>query len=113
MATRAKKAAAIAVDPEFDRRMMAAALRIGRNNLGHTGTNPSVGSVIVRESGGERTVVGRGWTATGGRPHAEKEALAQDVSSAKGATVYVTLEPCAHEGSVPPCAEALIRAGVS
>jgi diaminohydroxyphosphoribosylaminopyrimidine deaminase/5-amino-6-(5-phosphoribosylamino)uracil reductase len=113
-AARAKKTQAPApIDAEFDRRMMAAVLRLGRRNLGHTGVNPAVGCVIVRESGGDRVVVGNGWTAVGGRPHAEKEALAAAGKAAKGATVYVSLEPCAHEGKVPPCAEALVKAGVA
>jgi diaminohydroxyphosphoribosylaminopyrimidine deaminase/5-amino-6-(5-phosphoribosylamino)uracil reductase len=113
MATRARKRDAVPVDPDFDRRMMAAALRLGRNNLGHTGTNPAVGCVIVRTAGDARVVVGRGWTAIGGRPHAEKEALAAAGKAAKGATAYVTLEPCAHDGDVPPCSEALVEAQVA
>jgi diaminohydroxyphosphoribosylaminopyrimidine deaminase / 5-amino-6-(5-phosphoribosylamino)uracil reductase len=113
MATRARKPAPAPVDPEFDRRMMAAALRLGRRNLGHTGTNPAVGCIIVRMEGPAREVVGRGWTAAGGRPHAEKEALADAGSTAKGATVYVTLEPCAHDGNVPPCSQALVEAQVA
>jgi diaminohydroxyphosphoribosylaminopyrimidine deaminase/5-amino-6-(5-phosphoribosylamino)uracil reductase len=113
MATRAKKATTLSVDPEFDRRMMAAALRIGRHNLGHTGTNPAVGCIIVRSDDGAQIVVGRGWTAVGGRPHAEQVALTEAGKAAKGATAYVTLEPCAHEGSVPPCANALVAAGVA
>ena len=113
MAARAKKAAPAPVDPEFDRRMMAAALRLGRRNLGRTGTNPAVGCIIVRTDGDARLVVGRGWTAESGRPHAEKEALAEAGKAAKGATAYVTLEPCAHEGRVKPCAQALADAGVA
>lgn len=114
MALRLRKAATVPViDTEFDRRMMAAALRLGARNLGHTGTNPAVGCVIVRSDGDARIVVGRGWTAVGGRPHAEKAALAEAGKAAKGGTVYVTLEPCAHEGQVPPCAEALVAAGVA
>jgi diaminohydroxyphosphoribosylaminopyrimidine deaminase/5-amino-6-(5-phosphoribosylamino)uracil reductase len=109
MAARAKKAPNI--DPEFDRRMMAAALRIGRNNLGQTSPNPAVGCIIV-EGDGEPVVVGRGWTAVGGRPHAEKEALKEARTKARGATVYVTLEPCAHEGNVKSCAQALVDAHV-
>src|ERR1051325_1322561 len=113
MATRARKRDVLPVDAEFDRRMMAAALRLGRNNLGHTKTNPSVGCVLVRSDGDARVIVGRGWTAVGGRPHAEKEARAAAGAAAKGATAYVTLEPCAHEGDVPPCAEALVAAQVA
>jgi diaminohydroxyphosphoribosylaminopyrimidine deaminase/5-amino-6-(5-phosphoribosylamino)uracil reductase len=92
---------------------MAAALRLGRRNLGATSPNPAVGAIIVRsgDDGGAH-VVGRGWTAPGGRPHAETMALAEAGEAARGATVYVTLEPCAHHGGTPPCAEALVAAGV-
>jgi diaminohydroxyphosphoribosylaminopyrimidine deaminase/5-amino-6-(5-phosphoribosylamino)uracil reductase len=109
MAARRKKE--MRADPEFDRRMMAAALRIGRRNLGQTSPNPAVGCIIV-QGDGDPIVVGRGWTAAGGRPHAEKEALKEARTQARGATVYVTLEPCAHEGRVKPCAQALIDAHV-
>ena len=88
---------------------MALALGLGRRGLGRVWPNPAVGCVIVR---GER-VVGRGWTKPGGRPHAETEALAQAGAAARGATAYVTLEPCAHHGQTGPCSEALIRAGVA
>jgi diaminohydroxyphosphoribosylaminopyrimidine deaminase/5-amino-6-(5-phosphoribosylamino)uracil reductase len=101
------------VDPELDRRMMAAALRLGRRNLGRTYPNPAVGALIVRMDDGGPVIVGRGWTAEGGRPHAETEALAQAGTAARGATAYVTLEPCAHEGRTPPCANALVAAGVA
>lgn len=112
MAARRKKSAAAGIDPEFDRRMMAAALRIGRRNMGQTHPNPAVGCVIVAEEKGERIVVGRGWTAAGGRPHAERVALEEAGARAKGATVYVTLEPCAHKSKAGPCAGALVEAGV-
>lgn len=92
-----------------DRRHMAHALRLGRRGQGNCWPNPAVGCVIVR--GGR--IVGRGWTQPGGRPHAETEALAQAGTAARGATAYVTLEPCAHHGQTPPCAEALIEAGVA
>ena len=85
---------ALRIDSEFDRRMMAAALRLGRRNLGQTHPNPAVGCVIVRTDGDEPVVVGRGWTAVGGRPHAEKQALKEAGAAAEGATAYVTLEPC-------------------
>ena len=78
--------------------MMAAALRLGRRNLGQTHPNPAVGCIIVKTEGDDRVVVGRGWTAAGGRPHAEREALTEAGAAAKGATAYVTLEPCAHQG---------------
>ncbi|HVY20218.1 MAG TPA: bifunctional diaminohydroxyphosphoribosylaminopyrimidine deaminase/5-amino-6-(5-phosphoribosylamino)uracil reductase RibD [Bauldia sp.] len=107
------RAAKVPVDAEFDRRIMAAALRIGRRNLGQTYPNPAVGCVLVQTVGGERIVVGHGWTAVGGRPHAEAAALANAGAAAKGATAYVTLEPCAHQGRAGPCADALIAAGVS
>lgn len=87
---------------------MAHALRLARRGLGNVWPNPAVGCVIVKEG----RVVGRGWTQPGGRPHAEPVALAQAGAAARGATVYVTLEPCAHHGKTPPCAEALIKAGV-
>jgi diaminohydroxyphosphoribosylaminopyrimidine deaminase/5-amino-6-(5-phosphoribosylamino)uracil reductase len=87
---------------------MRAALALARRGLGETWPNPSVGCVVV----GDGRVVGRGRTAKGGRPHAETEALARAGAAARGATVYVTLEPCAHQGATPPCTEALIRAGV-
>lgn len=94
---------------DTDRRFMAAAIRLSRRNLGLTATNPSVGTLIVRDS----VIVGRGVTAIGGRPHAEREALAQAGELARGATAYVTLEPCAHHGRTPPCAEGLIQAGIA
>lgn len=88
---------------------MAHALALGRRALGQTAPNPAVGCVIVRDG----RVVGRGMTAPGGRPHAEVAALAMAGAAARGATAYVTLEPCAHHGKTPPCAEALIAAGVA
>ena len=92
---------------------MAAALRLGRRNLGATAPNPAVGAIIVRDDDGSPVVVGRGFTAEGGRPHAETEALAEAGEAARGATAYVTLEPCAHHGDTPPCSEALVEAGVA
>ncbi|MGY3437372.1 MULTISPECIES: bifunctional diaminohydroxyphosphoribosylaminopyrimidine deaminase/5-amino-6-(5-phosphoribosylamino)uracil reductase RibD [unclassified Marinovum] len=91
-----------------DIRHMAHALLLGRRGQGQCWPNPAVGCVIVREN----RIVGRGWTQPGGRPHAETEALAQAGDLARGATAYVTLEPCSHHGQTPPCAEALIGAGV-
>jgi diaminohydroxyphosphoribosylaminopyrimidine deaminase/5-amino-6-(5-phosphoribosylamino)uracil reductase len=88
---------------------MRAALALARRNLGRTWPNPSVGCVIVKDA----SVVGRGWTQSGGRPHAETEALTRAGKAARGATAYVTLEPCSHHGKTPPCAEALIAAGVA
>ena len=91
-----------------DERFMAAAIRLSRWHLGATGANPSVGCVIVKDG----VIVGRGVTARGGRPHAETQALAEAGEAARGATAYVTLEPCSHHGRTPPCAEALIAYGV-
>jgi diaminohydroxyphosphoribosylaminopyrimidine deaminase/5-amino-6-(5-phosphoribosylamino)uracil reductase len=88
---------------------MAHALRLAARGLGNTWPNPAVGCVIVKDG----IVLGRGWTQPGGRPHAEVRALLQAGSGAEGATAYVTLEPCAHHGHTPPCAEALISARVA
>lgn len=92
-----------------DRRFMALAIALGARGLGWVWPNPAVGCVIVK--GGR--ILGRGWTQDGGRPHAEPMALAQAGAQAQGATAYVSLEPCAHHGQTPPCAEALIAAGVT
>ena len=88
---------------------MALALSLGRRGHGSVWPNPAVGCVIVKDG----QIVGRGWTQPGGRPHAETQALAQAKSKALGADVYVTLEPCAHHGQTPPCAQALIDEGVA
>jgi diaminohydroxyphosphoribosylaminopyrimidine deaminase/5-amino-6-(5-phosphoribosylamino)uracil reductase len=111
MASRRKTATKF--DPDLDRRLMASALRLGRRNLGQTYPNPAVGALLVRMEKGEPVIVGRGWTSRGGRPHAEANALDQAGDLARGATAYVTLEPCAHTGQSPPCADALIAAGVA
>ena len=95
-----------------DQRFLNAALRLARKHQGLTGTNPSVGCIIVSEDKYGPTIVGSAVTARGGRPHAEPPALAEAGDRAKGATAYVTLEPCAHHGKTPPCAEALIKAGI-
>lgn len=92
-----------------DARFMALALTLGRRGMGRVWPNPAVGCVIVNDG----IVVGRGWTADGGRPHAETVALAQAGDRAVGATAYVTLEPCAHHGKTPPCADALVAAGIA
>lgn len=97
----------------LDRRYMAAAIRLARWHEGRTGSNPSVATLIVREIDGKPVIVGRGVTAIGGRPHAEPQALAEAGELARGATAYVTLEPCAHHGRTPPCAEALVASGVA
>jgi diaminohydroxyphosphoribosylaminopyrimidine deaminase/5-amino-6-(5-phosphoribosylamino)uracil reductase len=88
---------------------MRAALALARRGLGRVAPNPAVGCVLVKDG----RVVGRGWTQAGGRPHAETEALARAGEAARGATAYVTLEPCSHHGKTPPCAESLIAAGIS
>ena len=92
-----------------DTRFMAAAIRLARRHFGRTGTNPSVGTLIVKDG----IIIGRGITALGGRPHAETQALSEAGEGARGATAYVTLEPCAHHGRTPPCAVALVSAGIS
>ncbi len=92
-----------------DRRFMVLALTLGRRGLGRTWPNPAVGAVIVKDA----VIVGRGWTQDGGRPHAEIEALSRAGAAARGATLYVTLEPCSHHGKSPPCADAIVAAGVA
>jgi diaminohydroxyphosphoribosylaminopyrimidine deaminase / 5-amino-6-(5-phosphoribosylamino)uracil reductase len=92
-----------------DTRFMALALALGRRGLGRTWPNPAVGAVIVQDG----VIIGRGWTQPGGRPHAETEALRRAGSAARGATLYVTLEPCSHYGKTAPCADAIIKAGIS
>lgn len=91
--------------------MMAIALAMAERGLGRTAPNPSVGAVIVDE--GSQEVISRGWTQPGGRPHAETEAINRAGDRARGATIYVTLEPCSHHGKTPPCAEGIIAAGLS
>jgi diaminohydroxyphosphoribosylaminopyrimidine deaminase/5-amino-6-(5-phosphoribosylamino)uracil reductase len=92
-----------------DRRFMEMALTLGRRGLGRTWPNPAVGAVVVKDG----IVLGRGWTQPGGRPHAEPVALAQAGDVARGAMLYVTLEPCSHVGKSPPCADAIIAAGIA
>ncbi|MCK6411367.1 MAG: bifunctional diaminohydroxyphosphoribosylaminopyrimidine deaminase/5-amino-6-(5-phosphoribosylamino)uracil reductase RibD [Azonexus sp.] len=92
-----------------DFRLMAHALQLAERGLWTTSPNPRVGCVLAR--GGE--IVGEGWHERAGEPHAEVHALRQAGERARGATAYVTLEPCSHHGRTPPCAEALIAAGVS
>jgi diaminohydroxyphosphoribosylaminopyrimidine deaminase / 5-amino-6-(5-phosphoribosylamino)uracil reductase len=91
-----------------DQRFMQLALTFGRRGQGRTWPNPAVGAVVVNDG----IIVGRGWTQSGGRPHAEPVALAQAGEAARGATLYVTLEPCSHVGKSPPCADAVIAAGI-
>jgi len=100
------------VNPSDDRRhirFMRVALSLARRGLGRVAPNPAVGCVLVNDG----RIVGRGWTCDGGRPHAETEALRRAGARARGATAYVTLEPCAHHGETPPCAQALIDAGIA
>jgi diaminohydroxyphosphoribosylaminopyrimidine deaminase / 5-amino-6-(5-phosphoribosylamino)uracil reductase len=92
-----------------DQRFMQLALTLGRRGQGRTWPNPAVGAVVVKDG----VIVGRGWTQAGGRPHAEPVALRQAGEAARGATLYVTLEPCSHFGRSPPCADAIIAAGIA
>jgi diaminohydroxyphosphoribosylaminopyrimidine deaminase/5-amino-6-(5-phosphoribosylamino)uracil reductase len=92
-----------------DLRYMDYAARLGQRALGTTAENPPVGCVIVKDG----RIVGLGWTQPGGRPHAETEGLAMAGEAARGATAFVTLEPCAHHGRTGPCADALVGAGIA
>ncbi|HEV7409948.1 MAG TPA: bifunctional diaminohydroxyphosphoribosylaminopyrimidine deaminase/5-amino-6-(5-phosphoribosylamino)uracil reductase RibD [Bradyrhizobium sp.] len=92
-----------------DQRFMALALALGRRGQGRTWPNPAVGAVIVKDG----VIIGRGWTQPSGRPHAEVESLKRAGEAARGATLYVTLEPCSHHGKSPPCADAVISAGIA
>src|SRR5450830_1832110 len=108
------QAEATADDQRSDARFMALAFALGRRGLGATWPNPAVGAVIVKDG----IILGRGWTQSGGRPHAEVEALRRAKKTAQnttlhGATMYVTLEPCSHQGKSPPCADAIIKAGIA
>jgi diaminohydroxyphosphoribosylaminopyrimidine deaminase / 5-amino-6-(5-phosphoribosylamino)uracil reductase len=97
------------VSKAADQRFMQLALTLGRRGQGRTWPNPAVGAVVVKDG----VIVGRGWTQPGGRPHAEPEALARAGEAARGATLYVTLEPCSHVGKSPPCADAIIAASIA
>jgi diaminohydroxyphosphoribosylaminopyrimidine deaminase/5-amino-6-(5-phosphoribosylamino)uracil reductase len=92
-----------------DLRFMRLALMLGRRGQGRTWPNPAVGAVVVKDG----VIIGRGWTQPGGRPHAEPEALRRAGEAARGATLYVTLEPCSHFGRSPPCTDAVIAAGIA
>jgi diaminohydroxyphosphoribosylaminopyrimidine deaminase/5-amino-6-(5-phosphoribosylamino)uracil reductase len=94
---------------DADEIFMAAALAFGRRNLGRAAPNPAVGALLVKDG----VVIGRGFTGQGGRPHAETQALADAGEAARGATLYVTLEPCSHHGETPPCSAAIVAAGVA
>ncbi len=88
---------------------MRAALGLARRGLGNVWPNPAVGCILMRDG----RVVGRGWTQPGGRPHAEAEALGRAAQNGRGATAYITLEPCSHQGQTAPCVEALLEAGIA
>ncbi len=96
-----------------DRRYMRLALAIGRRHLGQAWPNPSVGAVLVGGPPGSERILAQGVTQPGGRPHAERVALAAAGEAARGATLYVTLEPCSHHGRTSPCADATIAAGIA
>ncbi|MBA1157260.1 bifunctional diaminohydroxyphosphoribosylaminopyrimidine deaminase/5-amino-6-(5-phosphoribosylamino)uracil reductase RibD [Microvirga mediterraneensis] len=96
-----------------DERLMRLAIALGERHLGLTWPNPSVGCVIVDESGDFPVIVAQGATQPGGRPHAERMALAAAGERARGATLYVSLEPCSHHGKTSPCADAVVEAGVA
>jgi diaminohydroxyphosphoribosylaminopyrimidine deaminase/5-amino-6-(5-phosphoribosylamino)uracil reductase len=95
-----------------DNRFMAAALAFGRRNIGQTWPNPAVGALVVRDAHTDPIIAGRGATEIGGRPHAETQALDAAGAAAKDATMYVTLEPCAHHGSTAPCVDAILQARI-
>jgi len=97
------------IDCDADARFMTAAIALARRGLGLCAPNPAVGALIVRDG----VIVARGWTRPGGRPHAETEAIRAAGADSRGATLYVTLEPCSHYGATPPCAEAIIAAGIA
>jgi diaminohydroxyphosphoribosylaminopyrimidine deaminase / 5-amino-6-(5-phosphoribosylamino)uracil reductase len=94
---------------ESDIMNMHHALRLAARGLGRVWPNPSVGAVIIKND----RIIGRGITARGGRPHAEPQAIAEAGADARGATLYVTLEPCSHHGQTPPCVDAIIQAGIA
>jgi diaminohydroxyphosphoribosylaminopyrimidine deaminase / 5-amino-6-(5-phosphoribosylamino)uracil reductase len=96
-----------------DQRFMRLAIALGERHLGLTWPNPSVGSVVVDESGDAPVILSQGATQPGGRPHAERVALVAAGPRAKGATLYVSLEPCSHHGRTSPCADAVVEAGVA
>ncbi len=107
--TESPSVAAEPADPASDLRFMRLALALGRRGLGNTWPNPAVGAIVVKEG----IILGRGWTQPGGRPHAETEALKRAGRAARGATLYVTLEPCSHQGKTPPCVDAVVKAGIA
>ena len=96
-------------DQNCDQHWMAQAIQLGKKGLYSTAPNPRVGCVLTKDG----QVIGEGWHRKAGEPHAEIEALNAANGNAQGATAYVTLEPCSHQGRTPPCCDALIKAGVS
>lgn len=106
------RADAAVPNPSQDLRFMRLALALGARHLGRCWPNPSVGAVVVGNEGAGPVIVGTGVTQPGGRPHAEPVALAEAGDRARGATLYVSLEPCAHHGRTPPCVDAVIAAGI-
>ena len=92
---------------------MASALTVARRGLGRTSPNPSVGAVVTRQDETGEIIIARAVTGDGGTPHAEPQALEAAGAASKGATLYVTLEPCNHHGRTPPCTEAIIKAGIA
>ena len=108
----APQASASALRPH-DERLMRLALALGQRHVGLTWPNPSVGALVVDESGGAPRIVAQGITQRAGRPHAERIALDAAGAAARGATLYVSLEPCAHTGKTPPCVDAVITGGVA
>ena len=96
------------MDRKTDEQYMRQALDLARNGRGRTSPNPVVGAVIVKDE----VIVGRGWHQKAGTAHAEIHALAEAGSAAKNATIYVTLEPCCHQGRTGPCTEAILAAGI-
>jgi diaminohydroxyphosphoribosylaminopyrimidine deaminase/5-amino-6-(5-phosphoribosylamino)uracil reductase len=103
----AKASAQSLLPSDFD--FMRTALRLARRGFGRTSPNPMVGAILVRDGG----VIGQGWHRRAGQPHAEIEALSDSGYEARGATLYVTLEPCCTHGRTPPCTDAIIAAGIS
>lgn len=96
-------------DSATDKSFMARAIDVARQNMGATASNPSVGCVLVKDG----HIIAAAATSPGGRPHAERNALTVAGDAARGATAYVTLEPCSHHGKTPPCASGLIDAGIA
>src|SRR3712207_395112 len=92
---------------------MRMALALGERHLGRTWPNPAVGAIVVDTSASEPRIVGQGTTGAGGRPHAERQALDAAGEAARGAALYVSLEPCAHHGKTPPCVDAIVAARVT